>query len=139
MNTVHDKLEQIGIYSNQEQMSDAQRIKYLNTLMRSENIAEELDFDQLSEIIKQVKHDYDKDKSTMEDWLSAIDDGMELSKIDLQGKSTTWEQSANFKSPRSIAFGLAFGDRATTELLNGTKIAKSTIYGELCSFGSTNR
>jgi len=130
MNTVHDKLEQIGIYSNQEQMSDAQRIKYLNTLMRSENIAEELDFDQLSEIIKQVKHDYDKDKSTMEDWLSAIDDGMELSKFDLQGKSTPWEQSANFKSPRSIAFGLAFGDRATTELLNGTKIAKSTIYGE---------
>ena len=130
MNMASERLEDIGIYSNPQDLTDKQRIEYINELMKADNIVDLLERDELDEIIQQVKMEYSDDEATMSSWRKSIKDGMKLIEFEMESKSIPWEGSANFKTPRSLAFGLAFGDRAASELLKGPSIVKTQIFGK---------
>jgi chaperonin GroES len=95
-----------------------------------ENIAEDLDDDLLSKIGRNVVEGYNTDKDSMQDWVDGVELGLELVKQEKSARSEPWENAANFKSPTLMSAALKFSDRASTELLRGRDIVKTTVIGK---------
>lgn len=94
------------------------------------NIAEDLDEEVLRTLGSDVITRFDQDWGSMKDWREAVDFGLELVKQELHPKSTPWQGAANFKSPILTEAALAFGDRASLELLRARDLVKADVIGK---------
>lgn len=105
------------------------QIQFLINNIDSANIANDIDEDILMMLGSQVVEDFNRDDDSMSDWADAVEFGQDLAKQERQGKSTPWDGASNFKSPAILEAAVAFGDRATTELLRGD-LVKSNVIGK---------
>lgn len=103
-----------------------QILEYLD----SANIAELLDEKLLEKIGERVCEDYGKDRASMKDWSDAIDRGMKIAEPATGTKSWPWDGASNYKSPLIYEAVIAFGDRATTEILMDKDLVKGCITGQ---------
>lgn len=76
----------------------------------------------------QVIEDFDRDLDSMSEWSQSVEDGQKVAKPESNAKSQPWEGASNYKTPDIIEASVAFGDRATTELLRGD-IMKTQVVG----------
>lgn len=110
-------------------MSDLLRKLVAN--IESQNIAADIeDKDLLKKLGRQVIDDFSRDNDSMSDWLQGIDDGKELAKQEINGRSEPWQGAANFKSPAILEAARSFGDRAVTEIIKGANLVKGMVIGK---------
>lgn len=93
------------------------------------NIAEDLSKEQLDKIGKQVCDDYGKDRDSMSDWAKAVEKGMRVAKPADAPKSFPWDGASNYKSPMIYEAVIAFGDRASSEILIDKSLVKGCLTG----------
>lgn len=94
------------------------------------NIATLLDEKKRGEIARKVIEEYQEDRDSMMEWSKAIERGIKLSKPADAPKSFPWEGASNYKSPLIHEAVIAFGDRATTEILHEKNLVKGCITGK---------
>ncbi len=70
------------------------------------------------------------DQDSMTEWSEFVDMGLKLVEQEKESRNTPWDGAANFKSPTLMNAGLKFSDRASTELLRGRNIVKTSIIGK---------
>lgn len=104
-------------------------IKDLIEFIGVKNIAEDIDKDTLMKIGADVCERFLQDQESMKEWADAVDFGLKLIKQELRGKATPWENAANFKSPILTEASLAFGNRASLELLRSKNLVKTDVIG----------
>lgn len=108
-------------------------ISQLQDWVGTVNIAEDFDNDEGKQTLKalgqRVKEQYDRDLGTMDDWMEAVENGIDLMKQEFEGKSTPWQDASNYKDPLLTQASIQFGDKATLELLRSKDLVSSEIIG----------
>lgn len=66
----------------------------------------------------------------MKDWADAVERGMKIAAPATAPKSFPWEGASNYKSPMIYEAVIAFGDRATSEILTHKDLVKGCITGQ---------
>jgi len=66
----------------------------------------------------------------MKDWIEAVQKGLDLMKQEFNTKSTPWEGASNYKDPMLTKASIAFGDKASLELMRSPKLVKAAIIGK---------
>ena len=95
-----------------------------------ENLAEDIDQDVLAELGVRIKRQYDEDLASMKDWCEMVDKGLDLMKQEYKTKSHPWDGASNFKSPLMTQASIAFGDKASLEILRSKNLVKADIIGK---------
>ena len=99
-------------------------------LLESQNIAEEMDEDELSRIGSQVVEEFEIDQASRDEWLQKQE---EWSKLALQvtgAKEWPWHGAANVKYPLLTIAALQFGARAYPSLIpNDGNVVKARTIG----------
>jgi len=104
-------------------------IKSLLEFVGKQNIADDIDKEKLAEIGERVKRQFDEDWDSMDDWSNAVENSIKLMKQEFHPKSTPWDGASNFKSPILSESSIAFGDKASLELLRARNLVKADIIG----------
>lgn len=104
-------------------------INELLKFSKLDNIAEELDGDELRKIAKQVIEDHDANLDSMSVWIKAFKKGEKLGKMSEGPLSVPFQGASNYKSTIMQEAAYRFGERATTELLRPKELNKSEIVG----------
>ena len=100
-------------------------IKQIRNFIGKVNIAEDLDDDVLIEIGERVCRQFEEDDKSMEDWNKSVEEGLKLMKQEFRsnpGKS-------NYKDPLLTEASIAFGDKASLELLRHKDLVSFEIIG----------
>ena len=92
-------------------------MQQLITFAQSDNIAEDIDNEVLTKIANRVIEQFVEDDASMGDWKDLVDKGIELAKPDIHPRSSPWQGAANYKHTGLMSASIAFGDRASAELL----------------------
>lgn len=95
-----------------------------------DNIADQIDKEQLAKIGERVKRHFDEDLGSMQPWMKGIKESRKLMKQEFHGRSTPWDNASNFKSPILAESSIAFGDKASLELLRSPELVKTDIIGK---------
>ncbi|MAE22027.1 MAG: hypothetical protein CMK92_06300 [Pseudomonas sp.] len=93
------------------------------------NLAEGVEEETLLKIGELVTKNHQDNQSSMNDWESIIDDGLEIAKHELRGTSYPWDGAANFKSPIITEAVRGFGDRAKTEIMRNKDLVSLSVEG----------
>lgn len=83
----------------------------------------------LSDLGERIRRQFDEDWGSMKDWMDAVDKGIDLMKQEFSPKSTPWDGASNFKSPLLSEASIAFGDKASLEILRMRNLVKADIIG----------
>ena len=101
----------------------------LQVIIESENPADILDEELLSEVAKELEENFEHDLESMDDWLEFVEEGQELMSQDFKGREEPWDNAANFKSPVIMNAVLGFGDTSSQELLRKEDVVKPMVIG----------
>lgn len=104
-------------------------IKSLINNIGKANLAEDLDETLLTAIGSRVKRQYDEDWASMTDWVTAVQNGIDLMKQEYAGKSYPWEGASNYKDPILTEASTVFGDKASLELLRSKDLVSAAVIG----------
>jgi len=104
-------------------------IKFLINNIGKPNLAEDLSEEMLTAIGERVKRQYDEDLASMDDWVNAVQVGIDLMKQEYSGKSYPWEGASNYKDPILTEAATVFGDKASLELLRSKDLVSAAVIG----------
>lgn len=82
----------------------------------------------LMKLGRQVVETAERDVDSMADWSSMVEEGQRIAKQETAAKNDPWPGASNYKDPAILEAAIAFGDRASTELLRG-KLVKGEVIG----------
>lgn len=82
----------------------------------------------LMKLGRQVVETAERDVDSMSDWSSMVEEGQKIAKQETAAKNDPWPGASNYKDPAILEAAIAFGDRASTELLRG-KLVKGEVIG----------
>lgn len=102
---------------------------FVAAVTQSENLAEDMDEAQLSEISSQVLDDYDIDKDSMSEWLDRMERGIKLAKLVKEEKTYPFEGAANIKYPLVTSAALQFNARAYPAIVTPDRVVKARVWG----------
>ena len=101
----------------------------IEDLIRSQNVAEELDKSLLSKIAIEVIRGYDLDEDSRTEWTSQNEESVKVAKQVMERKTYPWPNSANVKYPLIAQSSLQFASRAYPELVKGSKVVQGKVTG----------
>jgi hypothetical protein len=104
-------------------------IRELLEFVGKQNIAEDIDSEKLAMLGIRVKRQFTEDWESMSDWMEGVDEGTKLMKQEFRPKSTPWDGASNFKTPMLSEASIAFGDKASLEILRARNLVKADIIG----------
>lgn len=104
-------------------------IKFLLDQIGKVNIADDLTEEQLTTIGSRVKRQYDEDIASMDDWVGAVEKGVDLMKQEFSGKSFPWDGASNYKDPILTEASTVFGDKASLEILRAKDLVSAAVIG----------
>lgn len=104
-------------------------ISELLEFVGKQNIAEDIDSEKLAMLGIRVKRQFTEDWESMSDWMEGVDEGTKLMKQEFRPKSTPWDGASNFKTPMLSEASIAFGDKASLEILRARNLVKADIIG----------
>lgn len=113
-----------------EEQENPNALKTLMGFIDNQNIAEDLDEDELRLIGQKAIEGFEEDKQSMDEWTNLVNEGRKLVKQEKHFKDTPFENAANFKSPILSNAQLRFGDRASIALLGAWEIMKTRVVGK---------
>ena len=105
-------------------------IKELLDFVGKQNIAEDIPEDKLAALGERVRRQFDEDWGSMHDWMDSVDKGVKLMKQEFHTKSTPWDGASNFKTPLLSEASIAFGDKASLEILRSRNLVKADVIGK---------
>jgi len=105
-------------------------IKDLLEFVGKQNIAEDIPEDKLTLLGERVRRQFDEDWGSMDEWMDAVDKGVKLMKQEFNTKSTPWDGASNFKTPLLSEASIAFGDKASLEILRARNLVKADVIGK---------
>lgn len=101
----------------------------LLALETSQNIAEDLDDEQLPKIAQDVERKYEIDKKSRSDWEESSKKAMDIALQVRKPKNYPFEGAANIKYPLVTVAALQFGARAYPAIVDGARIVKGQVVG----------
>lgn len=104
--------------------------KNLNDLIKSENIAEELDHDQLGKIANRVLTGYEEDFNSSQEWLADVKKVNELATLAAKKKSYPLPNSSNIKFPIITKAVYEFSSRTYPEIVKDGQLVKAKTIGK---------
>ena len=102
----------------------------IKDLVKSPNIAEELDKDDLAIIGNAVWDEWQIDQSSRWEWEEKTSDAMKLALQVMEEKTFPWENASNVKFPIVTLAALQYSARAYPSLIPSDNIVKVKVYGE---------
>ncbi len=105
-------------------------IKELLDFVGKQNIAEDIPEDKLTLLGERVRRQFDEDWGSMDEWMESVDKGIKLMKQEFNTKSTPWDGASNFKTPLLSEASIAFGDKASLEILRARNLVKADVIGK---------
>ena len=102
---------------------------FIAWVTQSQNLAEELDDAQLSDIASQALDDYDMDKESMSDWLEQMQRGIDLANLVKTEKSYPFENPSNVAYPLVTSAALQFNARAYPAIVSPDRVVKAKVWG----------
>jgi chaperonin GroES len=105
-------------------------LKKLSEYEVSQNIAEELDEEQLAKLGYEVERDYQTDKQSRSDWEDSAKKAMDVALQVRRPKNYPFENAANIKYPLVTVAALQFGARAYPAIIDGNRIVKCQVLGK---------
>lgn len=105
-------------------------IKTLLDFIGQQNIADKVDEETLTALGERIRRDFDQDHESMKDWIEGVEEGFDLMKTEFNTKSTPWDGASNYKDPMLAQASVAFGDKASLELLRSRNLVKADIIGK---------
>jgi len=110
-------------------------IKELLDFVGKQNIAEDIlklegGKEILADLGERVRRQFDEDWGSMDGWMDAVDKGVKLMKQEFNTKSTPWDGASNFKTPLLSEASIAFGDKASLEILRARNLVKADVIGK---------
>ena len=97
----------------------------------NENLAEEIDDDDLEKLADELLSDYEGDISARRDWLDTYVDGLELLGLKLEDRSEPWEGACNVFHPLMTETLVKFQAETMTETFPAAGPVKTQIIGEI--------
>ena len=128
-----DEMPQEDEFDYGEDMGDGQEAeKTLSVLQMVEmdNIALELEDQELSQIGIRITEDFDRDFESMSEWREQYGRAMKLAKLTAEEKSYPWPNAANIKYPLISNAAIKFSARAYPEIVRGDKVVKFKAFGK---------
>lgn len=107
----------------------ARRMMMLVRMSRMPNVADVLKDDELAEIGKKVKQEYDIDLQSRDEWEKRAKKAMEVAKQMSQAKSFPWPDASNVKYPLLTTAALQFAARAYPAICDGPRVVKCQVMG----------
>ncbi len=95
----------------------------------SQNIAEELDEEELTKIAGDVERKYKIDKASRKEWEESSNRAMDIALQVRKPKNYPFEGAANIKYPLVTVAALQFGARAYPAIVDGARIVKGQVIG----------
>lgn len=119
----------------EEQYIDTPKVEGENVfdatrMLQMENIAEELEDEELVEIGKEVVRGYDLDEQSRKGWLNEYEKWLSLAMQVVEEKNHPWPKAANVKYPLLTQAAISYQARIYPALLSGPKIVKGRIIGD---------
>lgn len=105
------------------------RADVLTAFMRSVNIAEDLDGDELATLGRKVVEEYQIDKTSRADWEASNKVAMDLAMQVAGKKNYPWPGASNVKFPLLTTAAIQFAARAYPAIIQGTDIVKGKVVG----------
>jgi len=101
----------------------------LNDILESDNIAADLDEDQLVKIGMDCADGFRADKESRTAWEDRNEEWLKLALQTIETKSFPWPNSANIKYPLITVASLQFSARAYPAIVNGFDVVKGKVIG----------
>jgi chaperonin GroES len=102
----------------------------ISDLLKSNNIAEMLDEEELDEIGERAVRLYHMDKDSRVDWEKKMEDSLKLALQVVEAKSFPWPNASNIKFPLITIAALQYHARAYPALIPGTSVVQCRLFGE---------
>lgn len=102
----------------------------LETLRKSDNIAELLSDEKLREIAHMVNEGYSYDKDSRKEWEQANEEAMKIARQIPDNKSFPWVGCADIKFPLITQAAIDFAAREYPELIKGDKVVRAAVIGK---------
>lgn len=102
----------------------------LKELVRSPNIAELLEEEDLKKIASCVKEDWEADKSSRAEWEEKTAMALNLALQVMEEKTFPWSGASNVKFPLVTIAALQYQSRAYPALISGTNVVKARVIGQ---------
>jgi len=118
------------MYEENEEDNKKGSIFKVIEFMGMDNIADELEKDELDKIGMQVIEDFEEDDDSREEWLKQNEDAIDLARQVREGKSFPWVNASNVKFPLVGQAAMQFNARAYPEVIQGDKIVKAAVLGD---------
>jgi hypothetical protein len=95
------------------------------------NLADDMDYDLLTDIAEEVLENFNADKDSRSDWESMFEKGFDLLGLKLQETSTPFEGACTAVHPILIESAVKFQSKATQELFPPSGPVRTQIIGEV--------
>ncbi len=133
-NQLTENQDQVDSDINQNDMDDVPEAEKPKTLLEKytelDNIAEELDKEDLAEIGMEVLKGVQEDKTTQKEWLQNEDDAQRLATLKKEPKNYPLPQSANIKFPLITDACAQFAARTYPEIIKDGMVVKGEVLVE---------
>lgn len=101
----------------------------LEEIIKSPNLATELDDCDLSEIAEKVIKGYDDDLNSRSEWCQTADKILKLVKLTIEPKSFPWNNASNIKYPITSTAVIQFAARTYPEVVQNGKVVGCAVIG----------
>ena len=98
--------------------------------MGMDNIANELEKQQLDDIGDKCKKDFDTDMESMDEWFKQYEAALKLAKQVREKKTFPWHNASNVKIPLIGQAAMNFNARAYPEIIQGDQVVKAKVVGK---------
>ena len=102
----------------------------LNTILNSENLAEEFSEEERNKIALHVKEGYDMDVQSRKEWEDRMDKAMKLALQVAEEKTFPWPKCANIKFPLITIAAIQYSSRAYAALVPDYRVVKMRVVGQ---------
>ena len=104
-------------------------VEKLINFAQSDNIAEELDDDQLFEIVEDAIHGFDIDEASCQDWIDMNKDAMKMIKAKVKVEHTKNYAHSQVIYPLLASATVQLASRLTPHLVRNNKVAECAVLG----------
>lgn len=105
-------------------------LEQLKKFVDSDNIADELDSDQLNQIGQRCLHNFEEDYTSMSEWLNTVKKVIELAGLVGGPKNYPLPNSSNVKFPLVTKACSEFSSRVYPEIIKDGKIVRARVIGK---------
>lgn len=102
----------------------------MDALLRSKNLAPDIDDQVLNQIGMQVDRDFKIDKQSRSDWEERNKEALKLAIQVVEAKNFPWPNAANIKYPLLATACVQFSSRALPNIVTATGIVKGKVIGK---------